>query len=69
MTEKKLKVRFTRNTGPTESQEPHLKGEEMTLPESSYQRWLRRGAVELVAEEPKQTKKATVKKTVKQETE
>lgn len=68
MTEKKFKVRFTRNTGSNESQEPHLKGEEMTLPETSYHRWLRRGAVELVAEESKPIKTAAGKKTATKET-
>lgn len=65
MTQKKIKVRFVRNSRQGEDMEIHAEGTELEMPEASAARWIRRGAVVEVPPEPAPKQKTSTAKKVK----
>lgn len=51
------KIKFTRDSGDYESDTRHAAGSVLEVNEASAQRWVRRGAAELVKDEPSKTNK------------
>ena len=54
-----MRVRFTRDSAIYESDVPFLRGQEVNLPSSSVERWMRRGAIELIADAEAETETPT----------